>query len=57
MTNTFKPDPKGRKTLDSLKLVNYCIKMRLEASQRGFSVIKVYLLIYSCVEIEGRHVP
>lgn len=47
MTNTFKPDPKGRKTLDSLKLVSYCIKMRLEASQRGFSVIKVYLLIYS----------
>lgn len=57
MTNTFKPDPKGRKTLDSLKLVNYCIKMRPEASQRGFSVIKVYLLIYSCVEIEERHVP
>lgn len=57
MTNIFKPDPKGRKTLDSLKLVNYYIKMRLEASQRGFSVIKADLLIYSCVEIEERHVP
>lgn len=57
MTNIFKPDPKGRKTPDSLKLVNYCIKIRLEVITEGFSVIKVYLLIYSCVETEERHVP